>query len=135
MTGSEYGLDLPITETRFRDLNCELFIALIFQTILPYPVYCTYPMTMYCYNGRERGFMVVAPIRQRNCKEEIPPSTTILAPCTYELNPLARNPTTFATSSGSPDRSSPTVCLIYSEFCKALFRWGTLPCVWPFVVS
>jgi hypothetical protein len=54
MMGSD-GLDLPITERRFRDLNCELFIALIFQTILPYPVDCTYPMTMYFYSGRERG--------------------------------------------------------------------------------
>ena len=134
MGASLVWMDLPITEMRFRDLNCELFIALIFQTILPYPLYCTYSMTMYCCNGRERGFMVVALIRQRNCNGEIPPSTTILGPCTCELNPLARNPTTFATSSGSPDCSSPTVCLICSEFCKALFKWGTL-CVWPFVIS
>lgn len=36
-----------------------------------------------------------------------PPSTTTLLPVTNELNPLAKNPTTLATSCGTPNRFNP----------------------------
>ena len=63
MLGGVSGLDSQIIEIRIRDLNCELFIVLIFQPIFILSSILHSPITIFPYNGRERGFMVVAPIR------------------------------------------------------------------------
>ena len=89
MLGSVSGLDLPITDFEISTVS-YIFITHIIQPIFILSCMCYLSLTRFSYNGRERGFIVVAPIHQRNWKGEIPPSRTILAPSTYELNPPAR---------------------------------------------